>query len=132
MMTAPTPHRTRRVVAGLLVVLFTLLLPVTVAAGWAHRTVLDTDTYVSTVAPIAHDPAVIAAVSRDVTNQLYEALDPQSAIANSLPPKAAFLAGPIANAAKSQVQEAVNRVLSSDKFQQLWEGANRFAHKELV
>ena len=131
-MNAPTQHKTRGLVAGLLVVLFTLLLPVTAAAGWAHRTVLDTDTYVSTVAPIASDPAVVAAVSRDVTNQLYEALDPQSVIADALPPKAAFLAGPIATAAKAQVQEAVNRVLSSDQFQQLWEGANRFAHKELV
>jgi len=131
-MNAPAQHRTRRVVAGLLVVLFTLLLPLTVAAGWAHRTVLDTDTYVSTVAPIASDPAVLAAVSREVTNQLYDALDPQSVIADALPPKAAFLAGPIATAAKSQVQEAVNRVLSSDQFRQLWEGANRFAHQELV
>jgi hypothetical protein len=131
-MNPPTPHRTRRVVSGLLVALFVLLLPITAASAWAHRTVLDTDTYVSTVAPIARDEAVIAAVSRDVTNQLYEALDPQAVIADSLPPKAAFLAGPIATAAKAQVQEAVNRVLSSERFQQLWEEANRFAHKELV
>ena len=131
-MTKHTPHRTRRVVAGLLVVLFALLLPITVTSAWTHRTVLDTDTYVSTVAPIAQDKAVIAAVSRDVTDQLYEALDPQAAIADSLPPRAAFLAGPIANAARSRVQEAVNRVLSSEQFQQLWENANRFAHRELV
>src|SRR4051794_19123278 len=48
--------RTRAVLAGVLVVLFALLLPLTVAATWAHRTVLDTSTYVSTVAPIASDP----------------------------------------------------------------------------
>src|SRR3954451_13869522 len=56
--------RTRRVLAAVLVVLFVLLLPLTVTAAWAHRTVLDTDTYVSTVAPVASAPAVTAAVSR--------------------------------------------------------------------
>jgi hypothetical protein len=124
--------RTRTVLAGVLVVLFAVLLPLTVAATWAHRTVLDTSTYVSTVKPIASDPAVTAAVSRDITNQLYTALDPQAVIAAALPPKAAFLAGPVAIAAKSQVQDAVQRVLSSDRFQQLWENANRTAHTQLV
>jgi hypothetical protein len=71
-------------------------------------------------------------VSRDITNQLYTALDPQAIIADALPPKAAFLAGPVATAAKSQVQDAVQRVLSSAQFQQLWENANRFAHAQLV
>lgn len=124
--------RTRSVVAAVLVALFAVLLPVTVTAAWAHRTVLNTDTYVSTVAPIASDPAVTEAVSRDITNQLYAALDPQAVIAQALPPKAAFLAGPVATAAKSQVQDAVNRVLQTDQFRRLWESANRFAHRELV
>src|SRR3954453_3580236 len=110
----------RRSIAGLLVVLFAVLLPITLAATWTHRTVLDTDTYVSTLAPIADDPAVTAAVARDLTNQLYAALDPEAVIANALPPKAAFLAGPIANGARGQVQDAVTRVLDSDQFQQIW------------
>lgn len=122
----------RRVLAGALVVLFAVLLPIAVTATWAHRTVLDTDTYVSTVAPIASDPAVTAAVSRQVTDQLYEALDPQAVIADALPPRAAFLATPIANGAKGSVADAVNKVLSSSQFQQLWENANRTAHARLV
>ncbi|MGB8650778.1 MAG: hypothetical protein WCD35_08965 [Mycobacteriales bacterium] len=124
--------RTRRVLVGLLVVVFAVLLPVAVTATWAHRTVLNTSAYVSTVTPIASDPAVTAAVSREVTNQLYDALDPQAIIADALPPKAAFLAGPIATGAKDNVQGAVDKVLRSDQFQQLWVGANRFAHARLV
>ncbi|HSP36486.1 MAG TPA: hypothetical protein VLR26_01905 [Frankiaceae bacterium] len=125
-------HGVRRVVVGLFVVVFALLLPVTVTATWAHRTVLDTNTYVQTVTPVAADPAVTAAVSRQITDQLYLALDPQAVIADALPPKAAFLAGPIANAARGQVQAAVDKVLNSDQFQQLWVQANRSAHARLV
>lgn len=122
----------RRVVVGFLVVLFALLLPLTLTITWAHQTVLNTDRYVSTVTPIASDPAVTAAVSRQVTDQLYTALDPQAVIAKALPPKAAFLAGPIANGARSNVQAAVDKVLQSSQFQQLWVTANRTAHATLV
>src|SRR3954452_19889195 len=122
----------RRVCIGVLVVLFAILVPITFAATWAHRTVLDTDAYVSTVKPIASDPAVTAAASREITDQIYLALDPQQIVANALPAKAAFLAAPIANGAKGYVQNAVNDILSSSQFQQLWVGANEFAHKQLV
>src|SRR4051794_12985268 len=122
----------RRVTVGVLVVLFAILAPITFAATWVHRTVLDTDTYVSTITPIASDPAVTAAASRAITNQIYLALDPQQIVADALPPKAAFLAAPIANGAKGYVQSGVDQVISSPQFQQLWVGANRFAHSQLV
>ncbi len=122
----------RQIAAGVMVVLFAILLPVTVTATWAHRTVLNTDAYVETVTPIAADPAVTSALSRQITDQLYTALNPQQIIADALPPKAAFLAGPIANGARDSVQQAVNKVLSSDQFQTLWVQANRFAHQQLV
>lgn len=122
----------RRWFVGVLVVLFAVLLPVTVTSAWVHRTVLNTDAYVATVAPIARDPAVTDAVSRQVTDQLYTALDPQQVIADALPPRASFLATPIANGAKDAVQRSVNTVLASDQFQQVWVAANRFAHAQLV
>ena len=56
---------------------------------------LNTDSYVSTVAPLAKDPAVTAELARIATDQVFTALDPQPTIAAALPPKAAFLAGPI-------------------------------------
>src|SRR3954449_11270554 len=122
----------RRVSVGILVVLFAILVPITFTVAWVHRTVLDTDTYVSTVAPIGSDPAVTAAASRDITNQIYAALNPQQIVADALPPKASFLAAPIANGAKGYVQSGVDQVISSPQFQQLWVGANRFAHSQLV
>ncbi|MFL6241175.1 MAG: hypothetical protein ACJ735_16965 [Actinomycetes bacterium] len=122
----------RRFTVGLLVAVFALLVPVTFLTTWVHRTVLNTDAYVNTVAPIAKDKAVTAAVSRQVTDQLFTALNPQAVVADALPPKAAFLAGPIANGAHGYVQNAVDRVLQSQQFQTLWVEANRTSHAQLV
>jgi hypothetical protein len=120
------------VLAVVLVVLFAILLPVTILATWAHRTVANTDAYVATVGPIAASPEVQAAVSAEITNEIYAALNPQQTIASALPPKAAKLAGPLSAGAKGYIQDAVNKVLASPKFQQLWVAANRFADAQLI
>ena len=122
----------RRISVGILVGLAALLIPITVTMTWAHRTVLNTDSYVSTVTPIAKDPVVTAALARIATNQLFAALDPQQTIADALPPKAAFLAGPITNGVKGFIQDQANNALNTEQFQQLWVTANRTAHAELM
>ena len=118
--------------AVVLVALFAILLPVTILATWTHRTVANTDADVATVGPIAASPQVQAAVSAEITNEIYAALNPQQTIASALPPKAVKLAGPVSAGAKGYIQDAVNKVLASPKFQQLWESANRFADAQLV
>ena len=116
----------------MLVVLFAILLPVTILATWVHRTVANTDAYVATVGPIAASPQVQAAVSAEITNEIYAALNPQQAIASALAPKAAKLAGPLSAGGKGYIQDAVNKVLASPKSQQLWASANRFADAQLI
>ena len=115
-----------------LVVVFAVLLPVTILATWAHRTVVNTDAYVATVTPIAANPTVRAAVSRDGTNEIYAALDPQKTIASALPPKAAKLAGPLSSGVKGFLQDGINKILASPEFQRLWVAANRFAQTQLI
>lgn len=124
--------RVRRGLVGVLVVLFSVLLPITFVVTWAHRVALNTDGFESTVGPLADHPAVTAAVGAAVTNQIFASLNPQQIVANALPPKASFLAGPVTNAAKGYVQQAVTTVLQSDQFQALWQQSTRFAHAELV
>lgn len=123
---------TRRITVGVLVFLTALLIPLTATVTWAHRTVLNTNSYVDTVAPIARDPAVTAAAARIATDQIYTALDPQQRISTVLPPRAAFLAGPIANGMQGFIADRAHNVLASDKFQQLWVAANRTAHTALM
>lgn len=125
-------NRIRRFSVGFLVLVFALIVPVTTVVAWAHNTVLNTNGWVRTVGPIGSDPAVTAAVSRQVTDELFTAVDAQAQIADALPPRASFLAAPITNGVKGYVQDAVNRALASQQFQTLWIGANRFAHQQLV
>jgi hypothetical protein len=112
--------------------LFAILLVITVTAGWAHYTVLNEKGWVDTVKPIASDPAVTAALSREITDELFAALKPRQAIADALPQKAMFLAAPIATGVHGFIEERVNAILNSPKFQQLWVSANRIAHARLV
>ena len=125
-------RKLRRVVVAVLAVLFCILLPVTYVVTWTHYTVLNTNGFVKAVGPIASDPAVQAAASVAITNQIYSSINPQKTIAGILPPKASFLAGPVANGLKSYVQTAVNKVLSSSQFQALWNQAIRFAHTQVL
>jgi hypothetical protein len=122
----------RRATVVILIALSAILIPVTVTATWAHRTVLNTDAYVSTVTPIAKDPAVTATLARIVTDQIFAALNPQPTIADALPPKAAFLAGPITSGVKGFIQDQTNNALNTQQFQQLWVTANRTAHTALM
>src|SRR5947208_1105174 len=78
--TPPSRRVGRTIVVGTLVTLAAILLPITTVTAWAHRTVLDTSTYVDTIKPIASDPAVLAVASREATDQIFAALDVTAAI----------------------------------------------------
>lgn len=122
----------RRTTVTVLVVLAAILIPVTATVTWAHRTVVNTDSFVSTVGPLASDPAVTSALARTATDQLFTALDPQQTITAALPPRAAFLAGPITNGVKGFIQSQANTVLASRPFQRVFVAAVRTAHTVLM
>ncbi len=122
----------RRAFVVLLVLLVSVLAPVTATAAWARHTVLNTNGYVSTVAPLASDPAVTSAVARIATDQLFTALDPQPRIEQALPARAAFLAGPITNGVEGFVRSQADNLLQTPAFARLWTTANRVAHAQLV
>ena len=68
---------------------------------------LDQTGFEKTVVPIGTDPAVTSAVAVAITDQIFTSLNPEQIVENALPPRAAFLAGPITNAAKGYVQDGV-------------------------
>ncbi len=128
-------RRVARVTATLLTVLAVLVFAVAVPGLWARRTLLDTDRYVATAAPLAQDPAVQEYLARTVTQQVFVALDVQTRLADVLRernPQLAFLAGPISNGVEGFVQDQLLKVFASDAFATAWEQANRFAHSQLI
>jgi hypothetical protein len=138
------PGRSKSIVAVGMIVLACLLAPLAVVSVWASHEVSDTDRYVQTVAPLAQNADLQAAVTDDITNQIAERVDINNlttqvltAISNQgLSPQTAStlqgLNGPIAAGVLSFLHTAVGKIVDSPAFVVAWEVANRQAHQQLV
>jgi hypothetical protein len=128
----PRRRRIRRSVVGLLVALSCLLVLLSTTEVWAHRTLLNTGTFVGTVAPVFEDPAVASAVAAHATDELFTELNLQARLRDALPPKASIAAVPVTNATKGYVAGQLTNVLTSPQFQTIWTAALTFTHQQLV
>jgi hypothetical protein len=128
----PRRRRIRRSVVAVLVAVSCLLVLLSTTVVWAHRTLLDTGTFVGTVGPVFQDPAVASAVATRATDELFTELNLQARLRDALPPKASFAAVPVTNAAKGYVAGELTKVLSSPQFQAIWTAALTATHRQLV
>jgi hypothetical protein len=126
------PGRGRAVTAIVLIVIASLLLPFAGLTVWVRNMMLSTVRYTTTIGPIAKDPVVQEAVATKVSIAVANELDIAKRAKEALPPKAAFLAGPIATGATELVHTATLKIVQSSQFQTLWEQANKRAHDQLV
>lgn len=124
--------RLRRLFVAILLVVATVLAVASNLVVWLERTVLDTDTYISTIEPLPQDPAVSEALATFMVEELYADLDLDAEIEGALPDDAGFLAGPMSTAIKTFSTEAATRLIQSDQFTQVWVEANRAAHSLAV
>ena len=115
-----------------LFVLGALLVPVAGLAVWSRNTILDTDRYVETVAPLSSEPQVIDSVATRITDAIFERVDVESELQQYLPPRLVFAAGPIANQVQSTTKDLVVKALETDQFDALWRTINERASTALV
>ncbi|HEY8475101.1 MAG TPA: hypothetical protein VIL37_21110 [Natronosporangium sp.] len=123
-----------------LLVLAALLAGLAVVAGYVRAEVLDTESYVETVAPLAEDPAVRQAVAdrladeivtrTNVTELATELVD--RLVEQGAPDRLHELIGPAVSGLRSFLSEEINNLLGTPQFQALWEQVNRAAHNGLV
>jgi hypothetical protein len=113
------------VIAGLLAILSLLTI-------WLRAELLDTDTYVASVSAVVTNPAVEASVANVITNQIVTKVDVEGAARDALPPRAEFLAPQLADGLRNFTHTVTLRVVSSKQFEDLWIGANRRAHEQIV
>jgi hypothetical protein len=125
-------RRWRQVIVVILGILSCVALLASTVGVWTHRTLLNTNSWVNAVGPLAKDPRIIDAVAVTLTNEVMQALNVEQAAENALPPKASFLAEPLSTAAHQFVQQTVTKLLSTTQFQQFWVQANRLAHAQAV
>jgi hypothetical protein len=126
------PHWIRSTAVVVLFVLGFALVPVAGLAVWSRNTLLDTDRYVETVAPLSDDPQVIDSVAGRVTDAIFAQIDVEGELAANLPPRLTFAAGPIADQIESTTNDLVVKALETDQFDTLWREVNRQASEAIV
>jgi len=115
-----------------LVVVGAILLPLAGVSVWSRNQLLDTGNYTDTIAPLASDPAIQAAVEDRLAEAVLEVADIEARAEEALPDNAKFLAAPIAAGAENLVRDLAVRLVESDEFQRLWIEVNRIAHSQVV
>ncbi|MFE6871224.1 hypothetical protein ACFVFS_32285 [Kitasatospora sp. NPDC057692] len=140
----PQHHRLRTTGATVLVIVASVLSLLAVIAVWAHDEITDTDRFVATMAPLAHDPDVQNALANRITDAATEQIDvkafvndvSQAAAEQGVPPRLAQLlgglTGPLEGALTNLVHGAAERVVTSNAFATVWEDAVRAAHATMV
>jgi hypothetical protein len=118
--------------AAVLIAITAFAMVTSIVGVWAATTVLNTDRWVATVAPLPRDPQVAAAVADYTTDQVFQAIDVAQRLRTVLPPQAAFIAGPIVGQLRDTVRKTVTNVLQSDGFQRIWSELNRRAHQRAL
>jgi hypothetical protein len=88
--------------------------------GFLTRTTLvDTDQFVETVAPLGRDPVVIAAVSQELTGQIVTAVRPQT---TAVPDRLV----------RTVAERTISATLRTHQFQRLWVTVLKNAHRQVV
>lgn len=138
------PRRWRSVVSAVLIVVACVLAPLAVSAVWADRQISDTDRYVETVAPLADEPGVQAAVADEVTAEVLDRIDVSTLTSDvvdglarqDLPPRAVVglraLQVPLTSGIESFIGSTVDKIVASPEFAKAWVEANRVAHAQVV
>jgi len=129
---APRARRTRGITAWVLVVLASLLIPVSVISVWAIRTVTNTDQYVATMAPLARNQVIVDHLAQRATDELFSTHIVQNKVTAALPPKAKPIVAPIVSEVHNYVYGLALKVFESPKFGQLWDFLNRHTHDAVV
>ena len=118
-MTRSRRNPARSGAAGVLVLVVSVLLPLTLAARWADDTVADTDGYVAVADEVVADPAVQAALADQLTTQ----------VVGQVP---ATGVGTVDTGVRGIVEGAVQQAVASDTFASVWSQANRTAHSTVL
>jgi hypothetical protein len=128
----PRAPRTRRITSWVLVVLASLLIPISVISVWAIRTVTNTDQYVATMAPLARNPVIVDHLAQKATDELFSTHIVQDKVTAALPAKAKPIVAPIVNELHSYANNLALKVFQSPQFGQLWDFLNRHTHDAVI
>lgn len=142
---SPRPKgRWRAFVSALIIVVAALLVPISIVSAWARVQLVEEEQFVSTLAPLANDPAVQSMIIDETMDAINAQVDFDQLTSNvfdgiadlGLPPRAAqalqLLKAPAADGLENLVNTTVTRVIESDAFADVWATTTRAAHRALT
>ncbi|HYO38821.1 MAG TPA: hypothetical protein VER39_04105 [Nocardioidaceae bacterium] len=109
----------RSLLAGVLLLLGALLVPVSTAGWWLRETIVPVDGYLEAVTPLAGNDEVRTAVVDEVVEQT------EATVGDQLP-------GVVAEQLRPLVRAATARVVEDPAFVSGWQAANRDLHAQVV
>ena len=115
-----------------LIVLATCIAVLSTLTTWVKTQALDTDAWVENSDALLADPEVRDALSDYLVEELFTAVDVAAELESRLPDQLAGVAGPLAAALRAPADRAVEQLLASRRFAELWSSANRFTHERFV
>jgi hypothetical protein len=133
----------RTPVSILLIAIGCILAPEAVIGVWTANQVSDTNRYVANMTPLIHDPAIQAALTDKISNQINAQIDVPALAkqaATQLNQKGLTrvatlvqnFSGSIASAVQGFIHSAVARVVASPAMARAWVAVNTIGHQALV
>ena len=126
------------------IVVAVVLAPLSIVAVWARGEVTDTERFVSTVAPLAQDPAIQEAIGDRVADEVLAYIDIESLTQNAISAisdnrdldkqqVAALetLSGPLTSGIEGFVRDRVQDFVRSEIFASVWNEITTRAHSRL-
>ncbi len=114
------PSRLRSALSAVLITLSCLLVPFGALAAWAAYGLADTGRYVTTMAPLAADPAVREAVVDTVGDGILRAVDEHLDVR------------PVRGSVRPFVHDAVRSFTHTRAFRLAWDTGNRITHDAVL
>ncbi|MEU6667029.1 hypothetical protein [Streptomyces sp. NPDC046727] len=114
------PSRLRSALSAVLTALSCLLAPFGALAAWAAYGIADTGRYVTTMAPLAADPAVREAVVDTVGDGIWRAVDQHLDVR------------PVRGSVRPFVHDAVRSFTQTRAFRLAWDTGNRITHDAVL
>ncbi|WP_205019330.1 hypothetical protein [Streptomyces sp. HB132] len=102
--------------SAVLLVLLTVLVPVSALSAWVDLELDDTDRYLAAVSPLASDPDVRSTVATLVTDEAMKNID----------------VGPLQETVGQFLHETALSFTTTEAFRRAWDSANRAAHREVT
>ena len=122
----------RRIVVSVLVVLVCILAPISVLGVWVRNTILNTDQYVDTMAPLVDNPDIQQGIANRVGTAIGESDTIETKVKDVLPDRAQRLAPVIMGGVQQAASAAALKIVQSDEFEKLWRGMNERAHTRVI